>query len=51
MSEIFTLAQIRSFCERMEGQHARGIIDFSTSVVQWNNDMWAIIKISLILSK
>ena len=52
MSEIFTIGQIRSFCEQLEGQHAMGIIDFlHLRYFQWNYNMRAIIKISLILYK
>ena len=50
MSEMFTIGQIRSFCERQEGYHASEIIDFLHSRrFQMNYNMRAIVKISPIL--
>ena len=52
MSEIFTIGQIRSFRERLEGYHASGIIDFlHFRCFQRNYNMRAIVKISPILYK
>ena len=52
MSEMVTIVQIRSFCERQEGYHASGIIDFlHFRCFQRNYNMRAIVKISLILHK
>ena len=44
MSEIFTIGQIRSFCERKEGYHASRIIDLlHFRCFQRNYNMWAIV--------
>ena len=52
MSEMFTIGQIRSFCERQEGYHASEIIDFFHCLCfQWDYNMRAIVKISPILYK
>ena len=49
---MFTIGQIRSFCERQEGYYASEIIDFlHLSRFQWNYNMRAIVKISPILYK
>ena len=49
---MFTIGQIRSFCERQEGYHASGIIDILHFCrFQWNYNMRAIVKISPILYK
>ena len=51
-SQMFTIGQIRSFCERQEGYYASEIIDFlHLSRFQWNYNMRAIVKISPILYK
>ena len=57
MSEMFTIGQIRSFCERQKGYYASEIIDFlhlcrfQCNFVICNYNMRAIVKISPILYK
>ena len=47
MSEMFTIIQIRSFCERQQGYRTSEFIDFlHNRCFRWNYNMRAIVKIS-----